>query len=167
MPEGVGKGYVRMRLMDFIVKDAVVADLKATSARGAVDEMVAALVKAKAISESSRRKVVDAIMKREKKGTTGFGNGVAIPHAKHEGVRGVIGAVAVSRKGVDFAALDRQPVHLLFLLLSNPEEPEAHLKAMEHIFRCIKNDTLRRFMCQAATREDLLDVLHEADEELG
>jgi len=156
-----------MKFSAFIIHDAILPDVKATSARAAIDEMVQGLIAAKAIRAGQRRPIVDAVMRREKKGTTGFGNGVAIPHAKHEGVRGVIGAVAVSRKGVDFAALDRQPVHLLFLLLSNPEEPEAHLKAMEHIFRCIKNDTLRRFMCQAATREDLLDVLHEADEELG
>jgi len=79
----------------------------------------------------------------------------------------VVGVVARSAAGVDFAALDGQPVHLFFLLLSNPDKPEDHLKAMEHIFRSIKNDNLRRFMCQAATREELVDLLREADEELG
>jgi len=156
-----------MHLMDFIRTEAILSDLKAESARDAVDEMVGALVKAKAIAASERRKVVDAIMKREKKGTTGFGNGVAIPHAKHEGVDGVIGMLARSAAGVEFAALDGQPAHLFFLLLSNPEKPEDHLKAMEHIFRSIKNDNLRRFMCQATTREELVDLLREADEEHG
>lgn len=155
-----------MRLTDFIVTSAIIPDLKADTARGAIDEMVGALVKAKAVSEGDRRKVVDAILRREKKGTTGFGNGVAIPHAKHDGVSGVVGTVARSAAGVDFSALDGQPVHLLFLLLSNPDQPEAHLKAMEHVFRSIKNDRLRRFMCQATTREELVDLLREADEEL-
>jgi len=155
-----------MKLMDFIAKGAILADLKADSARGAIDEMVGALVKAKAVPEDQRKKVVDAILKREKKGTTGFGNGVAIPHAKHEGVEGVVGMLARSGPGIDFAALDGQPVHLFFLLLSNPDKPEDHLKAMEHIFRSIKNDHLRRFMCQAASREELLELLREADEEL-
>jgi mannitol/fructose-specific phosphotransferase system IIA component (Ntr-type) len=91
---------------------------------------------------------------------------VAIPHAKHEGVDGVVGMLARSAAGIDFAALDGQPVHLFFLLLSNPDKPEDHLKAMEHIFRSIKNDNLRRFMCQAATKEELLELLREADEEL-
>jgi mannitol/fructose-specific phosphotransferase system IIA component (Ntr-type) len=156
-----------MRLMDFIRTDAILPDLKADTARGAIDEMVGALVKAKAVPAGDRRKVVDAILRREKKGTTGFGNGVAIPHAKQEGVGGVVGTVARSVAGVEFAALDGQPVHLFFLLLSNPDLPEDHLKAMEHIFRSIKNDNLRRFMCKAATREELVDLLREADEELG
>ena len=156
-----------MHLMDFIRPDTVLPALKAASARGAIDEMVGALVKAREIPASARRKVVDAILRREKKGTTGFGNAVAIPHAKQGGVEGIVGAVGRSAAGIDFAALDGQPVHLFFLLLSNSEKPEEHLKAMEHIFRSIKNDNLRRFMCQATTHEELLDLLREADEESG
>ena len=156
-----------MNLMEFIATGAIVADLKTNTARGAIDEMVGALIKVKAIPKKERRKVVDAIVRREKKGTTGFGNGVAIPHAKHEGVKGVVGTVGRSAAGIDFAALDSGPVHLFFLLLSNPDQPEPHLKAMEHIFRSIKNDHLRRFMCQASTRQALVGLLREADEELG
>jgi nitrogen PTS system EIIA component len=155
-----------MRLREFIQAGAILADLKADSARGAIEEMVAALVKAKSFGDDDRKKIVEAVLRREKKGTTGFGNGVAIPHAKHEGIDGVIGTVARSAAGIDFSALDGQPVHLFFLLLSNPETPEDHLKAMEHIFRSIKNDNLRRFMCQATTREELADLLREADEEM-
>jgi mannitol/fructose-specific phosphotransferase system IIA component (Ntr-type) len=152
--------------MDFIRTEAILPDLKATTARGAVEEMVAALVKAKAVAADQHRKVVEAILRREKKGTTGFGNGVAIPHAKHAGVKGVVGIVALSRAGIEFAALDSQPVHLFFLLLSNPDQPEEHLKAMEHIFRSIKNDPLRRFMCQSSSQEELVDLWREADETL-
>jgi len=155
-----------MRLMEFVATEAVTPDLAAKTARGAIDEMVGRLITIKAVSPKDRRKVVDAVLRREKKGTTGFGNGVAIPHAKHEGVKGVVGLVARSAAGIDFAALDRQPVHLFFLLLSNPDQPEQHLKAMEHIFRSIKNDHLRRFMCKASTRDELVDLLREADEDL-
>ncbi|MCX5674055.1 MAG: PTS sugar transporter subunit IIA [Planctomycetota bacterium] len=155
-----------MHLMDFIRPEAVLPNLEADTARGAVEEMVAALVKTKVIPASERRRAVDAVMRREKKGTTGFGNGVAIPHAKQDGIDKIVGAVGRSAAGIDFAALDGQPVHLFFLLLSGADKPEEHLKAMEHIFRSIKNDNLRRFMCQATTREELLEVLREADEEL-
>jgi len=155
-----------MRLMEFVATEAVTPDLAAKTARGAIDEMVGRLITIKAVSPKDRRKVVDAVLRREKKGTTGFGNGVAIPHAKHEKVKGVVGLVARSAAGINFAALDRQPVHLFFLLLSNPDQPEQHLKAMEHIFRSIKNDHLRRFMCKASTREELVDLLREADEDL-
>ncbi|HUU09944.1 MAG TPA: PTS sugar transporter subunit IIA [Phycisphaerae bacterium] len=156
-----------MKLMEFIAPDAVLPSLAAETARAVIDEMVGHLVTIKALAKKDHAKVVEAVLRREKKGTTGFGNGVAIPHAKHEGIKGVVGLVARSAAGIDFASLDREPVRLFFLLLSNPDQPEQHLKAMEHIFRSIKNDHLRRFMCQASTREELVDLLREADEEMG
>ena len=154
-----------MRLMDFICTEAILPDLEAETARAAIDEMLEALVEAKAVPKTQQRAIVNAIMRRERKGTTGFGNGVAIPHAKHESVRGVVGLVARSAGGVEFAALDSQPVHLFFLLVSHPESPEVHLKAMEHIFRSIKNENFRRFMLRASSREEIVDLLREADEE--
>ncbi len=156
-----------MRLMDFISVEAIRPKLEHTTARGVVDELVAALVEAGAVDDGDRRRFVDAVMRREKKGTTGFGGGVAIPHAKHENVRGIVGAVGLRREGITFDALDGQPVQLFFLILSNPDEPESHLKAMEHVFRSVKNENLRRFMCQAESREDLRELLEEADEELA
>jgi len=156
-----------MRFSAFIVTEAIRTNLEADSARSAVDEMVGLLIAAGAVPEHQRRRLVDAVVRREKKGTTGFGNGVAIPHAKHEGVEGVVGTVALSAEGIDFEALDGQPVHLIFLLLSNPNVPEDHLKAMEHIFRSIKNDRLRRFMSEASSQSELVDLLREADEESG
>ncbi len=156
-----------MRLLDFICTEAIQPDLSAASAREAVQEMVDALAMAGAVPSRDGRLFVDAVMRRERKGTTAFGGGVAIPHAKHEKVEGVVGLVGRSAVGLEFKALDGQPVHLVFLLLSNPECPEAHLRAMEHVFRSIKNDNLRRFMCQATTRQELVDLLREADEEAG
>ena len=84
-----------MRLMDFIRPDAVLPDLKAATPRDTIDEMVGALVKARAIPASERRKVVDALLRREKKGTTGFGNSVAIPHSKQEGVSGAVSGLRI------------------------------------------------------------------------
>jgi len=156
-----------MKFSAFIVTEAIRTDLEADTARAAIDEMVGALIAAGAVPRSHRRRLLEAVLRREKKGTTGFGNGVAIPHAKHEGVSGVVGTVALCRRGIDFDALDGEPVHLIFLLLSNPEVPEDHLKAMEHIFRSIKNDRLRRFMSEASSGGELVDLLREADEESG
>jgi PTS system fructose-specific IIA component/PTS system nitrogen regulatory IIA component len=155
-----------MRLLDFICTEAILPDASAETARDAIREMVDALAEAGAVPARHRRLFLDAVMRRERKGTTAFGGGVAIPHAKHEKVEGVVGVVARSAVGLDFKALDGQPVHLMFLLLSNPDCPEAHLKAMEHVFRSVNNENLRRFMCQATTQRELVDLLREADEEL-
>ena len=80
---------------------------------------------------------IKAIVKREKRGSTGFGHGVAVPHVKHAAISKMAVAVAVSRAGIEFNALDKQPVYSVFLLLSPEDQPEEHLKAMEVVFNGI------------------------------
>lgn len=154
-----------MRFQEFVCRDALIADLSATEARGVLEEMVDALVDAGKLPKSQRDDVVASLLSREKKASTGFGNGVAIPHVKHEGVGELVGTVACSSQGVDFAALDREPVYVFFLLLSPPDKPAEHLKAMENIFRSAQKEHWRRFLKQADSVEALWELMVEADEE--
>jgi mannitol/fructose-specific phosphotransferase system IIA component (Ntr-type) len=154
-----------MKFQDFVCQDALIADLKATTARAVMEEMVDALIKAGKLPEAKRKSVVDSLMAREKKASTGFGNGVAIPHVKHEAVGTLVGIVARSSNGVEFSALDRQPVHVFFLLVSPPNQPAEHLKAMENIFRNAQKEHWRRFLRQADTVDAIWELLVEADEQ--
>lgn len=153
-----------MKLMDFVVPEAVLPELEATDREGVIHELVSALAKAKAIDEKDLDSICKAVIARERQGSTGFGKGVAVPHEKHEAVGKMIAAVGRSSKGVDFAALDRAPVYCFLLLLSPRDNPDQHLQAMESIFRHLQRDTFRRFLRQAETREAILDLLGEADE---
>jgi mannitol/fructose-specific phosphotransferase system IIA component (Ntr-type) len=153
-----------MKLSDFIVKDAIVPELKATDRDGVIRELVAALAAAKALPASEIDAVVKAIVTREKNGSTGFGKGVAVPHVKHASVKKSVGAIGRSTVGVDFAALDQAPVYSVFLLLSPVNNPDGHLQAMENIFRNLQQDTFRRFLRQADTRQKIVDLLEEADQ---
>ncbi|HRP62976.1 MAG TPA: PTS sugar transporter subunit IIA, partial [Phycisphaerales bacterium] len=99
----------------------------------------------------------------EKRGSTGFGHGVAVPHVKHSAVTEMAVAIAVSQSGVEFNALDRQPVYCIFLLLSPEDKPEDHLDAMEAIFGNLSQETFRRFLRQATKIEDVLTLLEETD----
>ena len=154
-----------MKFKDFVCRKALIADLKATTARGVIEEMVDALLAAGKLPENKRKSLVDALMAREKKASTGFGNSVAIPHVKHEAVAELVGSVARSKAGVDFAALDRQPVHVFFLLISPPDRPAEHLKAMENIFRNAQKEHWRRFLRQAEMADGIWELLVEADEQ--
>jgi mannitol/fructose-specific phosphotransferase system IIA component (Ntr-type) len=154
-----------MKFQEFVCRDALIADLKATDGRAVLEEMVAAMVAAGKLSSRQQKSVVDALMDREKKASTGFGNGVAIPHVKHAAAKGLIGLVARSQQGVDFAALDREPVYVFFLLISPPNRPAEHLKAMENIFRSAQKEHWRRFLTQAETVDAIWELLVEADEE--
>ena len=104
-----------------------------------------------------------AILKREELGSTGIGRGVAVPHTKHPSVDRLVGNVAISGGGVDFDSLDGEKVHLFFLLISPPDRPGDHLRALENISRQLRDDTFCRFLKQSKTVEDIQQLLDEAD----
>ncbi|MEC9374724.1 MAG: PTS sugar transporter subunit IIA, partial [Planctomycetota bacterium] len=128
-----------------------------------VAELVDALIESGAADASLRKELIDAVMERERRGSTGFGRGVAVPHVKHTAVRSIHASIGLSEKGVDFNALDKQPVYSVFLLLSPSDRPEEHLQAMEIIFKNLSQDTFRRFLRQAGSVDEVMTLLEEAD----
>lgn len=153
-----------MKLIDFVVREAVVPDLQATERNGIIRELVRALAAAGAIAPDDSETVARAVIQRENQGSTGFGKGVAVPHVKHAKVKQIMAAIGRSACGVDFAALDRAPVYTIVLLLSPSNNPEGHLQAMEKIFQHLQRDNFRRFLRQSETAEVIMDLIEEADE---
>jgi mannitol/fructose-specific phosphotransferase system IIA component (Ntr-type) len=152
-----------MKLHDFIVKEGIIADLQATDRDGAIRELVSSLARAGALPDSAIDDVVAALIKREQNGSTGFGKGVAVPHVKHPQVKQMSGTIGRSSSGIDFAALDHQPVYSVVLLLSPENQPQQHLQAMNIVFSNLQKDMFRRFLRQCDTREKIIDLLDEAD----
>lgn len=153
-----------MKLREFIVTDAITPELQATDRDGVIRELVNALAGAGSLPADAVDEVVAALIKREQNGSTGFGKGVAVPHVKHPKVKGMAGTVGRSSGGIDFAALDHQPVYSIFLLLSPDDAPQQHLQAMNIVFSNLQKDTFRRFLRQSATREAIAELLDEADQ---
>lgn len=152
-----------MKFADFVSREAIRAQLTASDKEGAVREMVQALLDTGQIDADEVESIVKAILKREELGSTGIGRGVAVPHTKHPSVDRLVGTVAISRKGVDFASLDGETVQLFFLLVSPPDQPGDHLRALENISRRLRDDTFCRFLKQAKNAEDIRQLLDEAD----
>jgi len=152
-----------MKLRDIVVEKAILPNLEQAERDLVISCMIDALVTAGCMDSSLREEFVQAVIKREKRGSTGFGHGVAVPHVKHTAIDKMAVAIGVSHKGIDFNSLDRQPVHAVFLLLSPEDRPEDHLDAMEAIFGHLSQETFRRFLQQAHTTEDVLTLLDEAD----
>ena len=152
-----------MKFADFIVPDAVKSELTADEKEGVIREMVQALLDAGGIQKDEFESIVKAILKREELGSTGIGRGVAVPHTKHPSVDRLMGTVAVSGEGVDFDSLDGERVHLFFLLISPPDRPGDHLRALENISRQLRDDTFSRFLKQSKTQEEIRTLLEEAD----
>jgi nitrogen PTS system EIIA component len=152
-----------MKLSDFVVREAIVVDLQATRKEEAIREIVYSLHKAGQLAETELESVARAILSREELGSTGIGMGVAVPHTRHPTVSRLIGTVALSKRGVDFAALDGESVDIFFLLISPPNQPGDHLRALENISRHLKNERFVNLLRQAQTQQDVNDLLEEAD----
>jgi mannitol/fructose-specific phosphotransferase system IIA component (Ntr-type) len=152
-----------MKFADFVVPEAIRAELVANDKEGVIREMVQALMDAGEIEEDEFESIVKAILKREELGSTGIGRGIAVPHTKHPSVDRLVGNVAISRSGVDFNSLDGEKVHLLFLLVSPPDRPGDHLRALENISRQLRDDTFCRFLKQSKNVDDIRQLLEEAD----
>jgi mannitol/fructose-specific phosphotransferase system IIA component (Ntr-type) len=145
---------------------AIVPRLKSGQRDEVIGELVDALVGAGAAAPKLREELIKSVLERERRGSTGFGRGVAVPHVKHKSVKAMTAAVGLSDKGVEFNALDKQPVYSVFLLLSPEDRPEEHLHAMEIIFKNLSKDTFRRFLRQAGNEDEVRTLLEEADNQL-
>jgi PTS system nitrogen regulatory IIA component len=152
-----------MRMTDFVVREAILPELTATTKEGVIREMVGSLGGAGYLKAAETEDIVRAVLKRELLGSTGIGRGVAIPHTKHSSVERLIGTVALSRPGVSFESLDGEPVHVFVLLISPQDRPGDHLRALENVSRSLRDDGFVRSLRQATTRETIWDLLGELD----
>jgi mannitol/fructose-specific phosphotransferase system IIA component (Ntr-type) len=152
-----------MRMSDFVVKDAIVPNLAATSKEGVIRELVESLRGAGQFHGTDPEDVIRAILKREQIASTGIGRGVAIPHAKHSSVERLVGTVALSPGGVKFDSLDGEPVYIFVLLVSPQDRPGDHLRALENISRSLRDDAFVRKLREANSREKIWEVLEQAD----
>lgn len=150
-----------MKIMDFLCREAITTDLVSRTKEEAVTELVKLLAKAKKIKNVEE--VVKIIMEREQLGSTGIGQGVAIPHGKTDLVDEIIAAFGISKKGIEFDALDGEPVYLIFLLLAKTEAAGTHLKALAKISRLLKDKFFRQNLRNTANLEEVIKIISEED----
>ena len=153
-----------MKLTSIMVADAIVPQLKGGTRNEVIEELVEALASAGAVARKNVAAIAKAVIARESQATTGIGKGVALPHAKLKGLKKPVAAIGRSAEGIDFSALDSKPVYSVILLLSSPDSPDEHLQAMEVIFKNVRRDIFRKFLRQSETKQDLVELIQEADE---
>jgi mannitol/fructose-specific phosphotransferase system IIA component (Ntr-type) len=152
-----------MKFSDFVSVKAIRADLSSTDKTSVVTELVDSLLEAGDISAADKDDIIKAILRREELGSTGIGRGIAVPHTKHPSVDKLVGTVGVSTEGVEFESLDGEKVQLFFLLVSPPDRPGDHLRALENISRQLRDETFCRFLKQSKSAGDIAQLLQEAD----
>jgi PTS system nitrogen regulatory IIA component len=151
-----------MRMSEFVVRDAILPSLQATTKEAVIRGMVESLRDAGQFRGTDLEDIVRAILKRELLGSTGIGRGVAIPHTKHASVDRLTGTVALSRGGVAFDSIDGEPVYVFVLLVSPQDRPGDHLRALEAVVRTMRNEEFVRQLRACTTREEIWALLESA-----
>lgn len=154
-----------MKLTDVVVRKAIIHELKSTDRKGAIKELAQAIKDAYGPPKFAVNDVVEAIMKRERMGSTGVGGGVAIPHAKIPEIKGgALGAFGRSVHGIDFNAVDGALVNLIFLIISPSEAPELHLRALQKTMWAIKRPNFCKFLKNAKSVKAIEEVFRDVEE---
>ncbi|MCU0703799.1 MAG: PTS sugar transporter subunit IIA [Fimbriiglobus sp.] len=145
----------------FLVRTALLPTLAAGNRDDAIREMVASLAASGAVEASNADDIVAAIFRREQLGTTGIGNGLAIPHSRHPSVDRLVGTLAVVRHpaGVDFSSHDGEPVYAIVLIVSPQDQPGPHLRALDSVVTAFRDDTLLPRLRACQTADELWAVL--------
>jgi nitrogen PTS system EIIA component len=150
-----------VKIIEFLSPNAVSTDLKADDKEGAIRELIGLLAKAEGIRNSEA--VVKILLAREALGSTGIGLGIGIPHGKTGAARRLVGAFGVSKTGIDFDALDGEPVYIFFLLLAPEDSAGPHLKALARISRLLKDKYFRDYIRQLSDTKALFKALKDED----
>lgn len=152
-----------MKITDMLKREFVVEQLKAGNKRDALAELagVFALGRIKVDSEA----MLHVLLERERLGSTGIGDGIAIPHGKLHGLEEMVVSFGRSREGIAFEAMDGKPVHLFFLLMAPENSAGQHLKALAKISRMLKDANFRKSLLEAKMHEDLFRIIAEKDDE--
>jgi PTS system nitrogen regulatory IIA component len=157
----------QLKISAMIPSEAIIDSLESIDKQPVLKEMVQVLIDTGRIDEGALPGIVKALMGREDLGSTGIGKGVAVPHAKHESVEGLVAAFGRSKKGVEFAALDGQPVQLVFLILSSKENSGQHLGALARVARLVRDDRFCSFLREAGDAKELAELFAEADAQIN
>jgi len=151
-----------MKITKFLAPEAIIPSLRNTDKESVVKEMAETLAKAGLVKNAAH--VVEVLLEREKLGSTGIGQNIAVPHAKSEETKILALGVGISEKGVDFEALDGDPVNIIFMVIAPIDATGLHLKVLARIARLLKDKVFRNSLRSCKTAEKIYETIKEEDE---
>lgn len=154
-----------MNMKEALRESCVISDLKGRTKTEVLTELISSFKESKLISNV--RTAVDVVLEREKLGSTGIGEGIAIPHGKMKGIDSILCAFGRSKEGVDFDAIDGKPVHIVFLLLAPEDSAGLHIQMLSRISRILRDQAFRKHLVEQSLSEDLYSEIVGQDEKFG
>jgi fructose-specific phosphotransferase system IIA component len=150
-----------MQISEFLSTDMIKVGLESTSKKDVIIEMVDILEKAGKIKD--KETIIKALMERENLGTTGIGQGVALPHAKTDLVQDVSIVLGISKKGINFSSLDGEPVYIIFMFLSPEKSASLHLKVLAKASQLLKDKYFREPLKEMNSAEEVIKIIKEEE----
>ena len=151
-----------MKITELMNKDLIIPTLLAKTKKEALKELVDCVVKKESKVDSAE--LLRVLLEREELGSTGIGDGIAIPHGKIKKIENLIVFFGRSLDGVDFQSMDGKPTHIIFLLIAPENSAGIHLKALARISRLLKDSAFRRNIMGATTSQEIYDIIAQEDE---
>ena len=151
-----------VNLLDFLPESAIQVDLKSQSKKEALKELVQILAASHNVKNSTG--ILEALLEREELGSTGIGQGIAIPHGKSDSVNKVVSALGISKRGIDFDALDGEPVNIFIMLIAPANSAGVHLKILAKISRLLKDKFFRQALREAKTSQEVRNLIKNENE---
>ena len=152
-----------MKILDILRKDCIIPELRSRTKKEVLEELTGALLNCKA--NLNKEALVEVLLERERLGSTGIGDGIAIPHGKIQDLDELILSFGRSTQGIEFDSMDGRPTHLFFLLIAPENSAGIHLRALAKISRLLKSAHFRQRLLEARTVEELFLVIQEEDKE--
>ena len=152
-----------MKIMDILNEDCIIPELRSENKKEVLEELTGALLNCKA--NLNKESLVEVLLERERLGSTGIGDGIAIPHGKVQDLDELVLSFGRSTQGIEFDSMDGRPTHLFFLLIAPENSAGIHLRALAKISRLLKSVHFRQRLLEAESREELFQVIQEEDKE--
>ena len=154
-----------MKITDFLDKRCVIIGMRSRTKKEAIKELLTKLKENGFIKDE--KEILETVMEREKLGSTGIGQGIAVPHAKSDQIENLVAALGISKTGIDFNSLDGEPVNIVFLVLAPTKSVGLHLKALAKIARLLKDRVFRNALKDAQSPEEIIDLIKEDEQKLN
>jgi len=152
-----------MKILDILDVDSIVPELKGRTKKLVLEELIDAVKQNK--PGIDRDRLMKVLLERERLGSTGIGDGIAIPHGKLKDIDDLVLSFGRSTEGIDFESMDGKPVHLFFLLVAPESCAGIHLRALAKIARLLKNGNVRKRLAKVDNREDIFSIIQQEDED--
>ena len=151
-----------MKITEFLDKRGIKLGIEATEKEDALKELVDVLASVKEIGD--KKSIVRSLIERESLGSTGIGQGIAIPHGKTDRVKELVAVLGISRKGVNFEALDGEAVYIFFLLVAPKETAGPHLKALAQISRLLRDSYFCELLKRCKTADEVYELIRKEED---